>query len=64
MLHYTLSDMRLAWGACALLVLAACGVRLQPVNATHWLNRSAGVLKSKVFLGRSLSCRATAINLF
>ena len=43
---------------------AALGLRLQPVDATHWLNRSAGVLKSNVFLGRSLSCRATALSLF
>ena len=31
----------------------------QPVAATHWLNRSAGDWKSSVFLGRSLSWRAT-----
>ena len=29
------------------------GLRFQPVDATHWLNRSAGVLKSSVFLGLS-----------
>ena len=40
------------------------GLRFQPVDATHWLNRSAGVSKSSVFLGRSLSCRATAFSLF
>jgi hypothetical protein len=33
--------------------------RVQPVAATHWLNRSAGDWKSSVFLGRSLSWRAT-----
>jgi hypothetical protein len=38
-------------------------MRIQPVDATHWLNRSAGVLKSNVFLGRSLSYRATALSL-
>ena len=43
---------------------SALPLRFQPVDATHWLNRSAGVLKSNVFLGRSLSCRATAFNLF
>ena len=42
----------------------AMHLRLQLVVATHWLNRSAGVLKSNVFLGRSLSCRATAFNRF
>jgi hypothetical protein len=34
-------------------------VRLQPVNATHSLNFSAGVANSSVLRGRSLSCRAT-----
>lgn len=38
-------------------------LRLQSVDATHWLKRSAGVRKLNVFLGRSLSCRATAFNL-
>jgi hypothetical protein len=28
-------------------------LRPQPVNATHWLNRSAGVSKPNVFLGRN-----------
>jgi hypothetical protein len=27
-------------------------LRFQPVNATHWLKRSAGVRYSNVFLGR------------
>ena len=36
------------------------GLRSQPVDATHWLNRSAGVSKFNVFLGRSLSRLATA----
>ena len=31
----------------------------QPVDATHALNRSAGVSKFNVFRGRSLSCLAT-----
>ena len=35
------------------------GLPFQPVDATHWLNRSAGVSKSNVFLGRSLSSLAT-----
>ena len=43
---------------------AALGLRLQPVDATHLLNRSAGVLNSSVFRGRSLSCLATAFNRF
>ena len=38
-------------------------LRIQPVDATHWLNRSAGVWKPNVFLGRSLSCLATALSL-
>ena len=37
-------------------------VRIQVVPATHWLNRSAGVSYSRVFLGRSLSSLATASN--
>ncbi len=39
-------------------------LRFQPVDATHWLNRSAGVLKFNVSLGRSLSRLATAFSLF
>ncbi len=42
--------------------MAAKGLRFQPVDATHWLNRSAGVLYSSVFLGRSFSLLATAFN--
>ena len=34
-------------------------MRFQPVDATHWLNRSAGVPKFNVFRGRSFSLRAT-----
>ena len=39
------------------------GLRSQPVDATHWLNRSAGVSKFNVFLGRSLSRLAIAFSL-
>ena len=39
-------------------------LRFQPVDATHWLNRSAGVSKSNVSLGLSLSRLATAFSLF
>ena len=39
-------------------------LRLQPVDATHWLNRSAGVSKFNVSLGLSLRRLATAFNLF
>jgi hypothetical protein len=39
------------------------GLRFQLVNATHWLNRWAGVSKSSVLRGRSFSCRATAFSL-
>jgi len=35
-------------------------LRFQPVDATHWLNRSAGVSKFNVSLGLSFSCLATA----
>ena len=31
------------------------GLRFQPIDATHSLNRSAGVSKSNVFLGRSFN---------
>jgi len=41
---------------------AAIHLRIQPVDATHWLNRSAGVSKPNVFLGRSFSLRATAFS--
>jgi hypothetical protein len=35
---------------------------IQPVDATSWLNRSAGVRYSKVFLGRSFNLRATSLS--
>jgi hypothetical protein len=35
---------------------------IQPVDATHTLNRSAGVSYPSVLRGRSLSCRAMAFN--
>src|SRR4051812_44866459 len=37
--------------------------RIQPVDATLWLNRSAGVWKPSVFLGLSFNCLATALSL-
>ena len=37
--------------------------RIQPVNATVWLNLSAGVWKPSVFLGLSFNCLATALSL-
>ena len=37
--------------------------RIQLVNATVWLNRSAGVWKPRVFLGLSFNCLATALSL-
>jgi hypothetical protein len=40
-----------------------CLGRIQPVDATIWLNRSAGVSKFSVFRGRSLSRLATAFSL-
>ena len=39
-------------------------LRFQPVDATHWLNRSAGVSKFNVSRGLSLRRLATAFNLF
>ena len=39
------------------------GWRIQPVVATHSLNRSAGVWKPSVFLGLSFNCLATALSL-
>ncbi len=36
------------------------GLPFQPVDATHWLNRSAGVSKYSVFLGRSSSMKNPA----
>lgn len=38
-------------------------LRIQPVDATIWLNISAGVWKSRVFLGRSFNLRANALSL-
>src|ERR1700704_2340414 len=37
--------------------------RIQPVDATVWLNISAGVWKPRVFLGLSFNCRAIALSL-
>jgi hypothetical protein len=37
--------------------------RIQPVNATDWLNISAGVWKPRVFLGLSFNCLAIALSL-
>jgi hypothetical protein len=39
-----------------------CGLWTQPIDATTWWNRSAGVSKFKVFLGRSFSLLATALS--
>ncbi len=36
--------------------------RVQPVNATHWLNISAGVWKADVLRGLSFNCRAIALS--
>ena len=40
------------------------GLRIQPIDATHWAKRSAGVSKLSVSLGRSFRRRATALSLF
>jgi hypothetical protein len=37
-------------------------VRIQPIDATHALNRSAGVSYSRVLRGRSFNRRATAFS--
>jgi hypothetical protein len=39
------------------------GLRIQPVDATYWLNISAGVWKLRVFLGRSFNLLAKAFSL-
>ena len=36
--------------------------RIQPVNATHWLNLSAGVWKPSVLRGLSFNCLAIALS--
>jgi len=38
------------------------GLRFQPIDATHRLDRSAGISKFNVFRGRSLSRLATAFS--
>ena len=38
------------------------GLRIQPIDATVWWNRSAGVSKFSVFLGRSFNLLATALS--
>jgi hypothetical protein len=43
---------------------SAFGLRIQPIDATHWAKRSAGVSKLSVSLGRSFRRRATALSLF
>ena len=40
--------------------MSAFGARIQPVDVPYWLNRSAEILVSSVFRGRSLSCLPTA----
>ena len=37
--------------------------RIQPIDATVWLNISAGVWNPRVFLGLSFNCLATALSL-
>ena len=37
------------------------GLLIQLIDATQALNRSASILNSNVFLGRSLSCLATVL---
>ena len=36
--------------------------RIQPVDATHWLNISAGVWKQSVLRGLSFNCRAIVLS--
>jgi hypothetical protein len=44
-------------------MLSVCnGLSAQPVDATHALNRSAGVSKPKVLRGRSFNWHATALS--
>jgi len=50
---------RLLWSARNV----SFGRRIQPVDATVWLNISAGVWKPRVFLGLSFNCLAKALSL-
>jgi len=43
--------------------MSALHLLIQLIDATHWLNRSAGVAKFNVFLGRAFNCLATALSL-
>ena len=47
-------------------ICSAChlsrGSNTTPFDATHWLNRSAGVSMSSAFLARSFICLATALS--
>ena len=43
-------------------VMSALPLRPQPIDATHALNRSAGVSNASVLRGRSFNCRATLFN--
>ena len=52
-----------ASGRSATVATVCQRLRIQPVNATALLNISAGVWKSKVFLGLSFSLLATALSL-
>ena len=44
-------------------IASKLGLPLQPVDATQWLNLSAGVSNCNVFLGRSFNCLATLLRL-
>ena len=55
----TVISARAMTGACE---TTALPLRAQPIDATHTLNRSAGVSYSRVFRGRSFSRRATAFS--
>ena len=45
-------------------VVYAIQLRFQPIDATHWAKRSAGVSKPSVCRGRSFSRRAMLLSLF
>ena len=60
---YRSARKRLLCGDQSGITNVADGWRIQPVNATVWLNISAGVLKPSVFLGLSFNCLATALSL-
>jgi hypothetical protein len=63
MMNISMSESGTTWKSYVAVHEAGMHLLIQSIDATHALNRSAGVSKSNVFLGRPLSCRATALSL-